>query len=235
MFNKNLMRTFSSFSNLSNSLIVKYPITVLTDATRSVAVKIDISKLDTDSFDEFGLYEKLNKFVNIFNIFEDPTVSLQDNIFTISDSSGKKTTFITDDVSLLTAYDLTPGIFDKIKGANSVADFQLSVSDIKALKDAQRIFSDLDKVKFSGNENGIEVSLDAPSKFNAQNNTFTLTKNIEVKKNFNLYILFEVLTKLPLINYNIHIKYNENKNIFRFYITCEDLDYIEILCSPTID
>ena len=231
MFNKHLIKTLNSLSSIGDSLIMKFPVTVLTDSSKAIAVKIDVSKIDDSKFDDFGLFNKLGKFVNLFTLFNEPNVSLSKNIFTISE--GKvSTSFITDSIMLLNAFDMNHEIFSKIKEANSIAEFDLNIEEIKKLKSAFHIYGDLDSLSFTGEDGVVSITLDALSKFNSNTNKFSIAKDCEVKKNFNLSIPFETLTKLPNLNYKVHIKYNENRDIYRFYLTCDDAA-LEFLLSPS--
>lgn len=232
MFNKNLTRTLNTLCSITDSAVLRFPTTILTDSSKSIAVKVNISKIDDEKFEDFGLFNKLGKLVNLINLFGNPDISLTDNIINITE--GKATTsFITDNIALLSSHEMSPEIFDKIRDANSVAEFDFNIDDIKRLKSAYHIYGDLDSITFSGNDNIVSVTLDALSTFNSNSNKFTISKECDVKKNFKLSIPFETLTKLPNLNYKMYIKYNENRDIYRFYLTCDDNDALEFLLSPS--
>lgn len=230
MFNQKVIATLGQILNLTNSAIVKFPVTVFRNEAKNVLLKLNIEKLDPDKFDTFGLADSLNRFVSAFKILGDEkSVTLNKNIFNISDCKSS-IQFLTDEPCLITDYDLNDEIFTKISSSLSVAEFDLSINDIKQLKNARAIFSDLDCININANEN-ISMSLCAPSKFNARSNSFSIVKDVQTSKQFDFIFSVDVLSQIPLCNYKCSIKYNSNKNRYRLFMI-GDLNEIEILIAP---
>lgn len=231
MFNINVINTLSKFINVSNTAIISYPTTYINSDHGVVALKLEINKLDEDPFEDFGLFQKLNKFVQIFSIFNNPTIKLENGIFTIKDKKSEAQ-FITDNKELLESYTFNAEIFEKIKNTNNIANFDLTVGDIKSLKQAKSIYDDLDKLQFKGLDSDLTISLSNKSKFSNITNSYTINKeNAECQKNFDISINLETLLNAPILNYHVEIKYNEVKDIYAIFLTSEDLPCFEMVFS----
>ena len=133
--NKELTNTLSQLNSITNTVILKYPITVAASEAKDIYVHLDVSQIDSNEFPDIGLNNNLNNYLNLFKLFDD-TRSISYNKDTIEISSGEITSsYITDNVALMGAYDISPDQFQKTEEVPTVCSIDLTVDDIKKLKD----------------------------------------------------------------------------------------------------
>lgn len=233
MFNKNVVNVFSQLTSIGNNVIMRYPYTVLPSNDGDMMVLVDISKLDSTEFTDFGLMNSLSEFLNLFKLMGDePKVSMEDNIIYLEGTNGAKSTYITSSIALMDAFDKNPLQFEKTKEANSVADFTLTIDDLKSLKGATSVFKDLTEIIISSQDGDVTISLGATNRFNARSNTFGITKKCGASKDFEVKIPCENLKLIPNSEYNFSIKYNErSQNPYRLYIENSTLNAISIIMT----
>lgn len=236
MFNKNLVTVLSQLTQISNNAIMRFPETILTSDEGDILVKLDVSKLDSDPFEEFGLMNSLSEFVNLFKLMGDnPNVSIDQNVINFEGSNGTKSSYITFSIALMDAFNKDSSQFEKTKNANSVAEFTLTVDDLKSLKGASGVFGDLTEYIISSQDGDVDISLGATNRFNARSNTFGITKKCNATKDFEIKIPKENLKLLPNSEYTFSIKYNANApSPYRLYIENKTIDAISVIMSVKI-
>ena len=141
MLNRNTIEYLKVINKVTDSVVLSYPYTVGNSDSGDIAFKIDISKLDTERFTSSLGICNLSSFLNMFNIFDDYNVSLDNKLINISDDNTS-VNYILSNLELLENYNkIDPEIFDKISGAPSVLEFDLTVANNKKLRIASNSLS----------------------------------------------------------------------------------------------
>ena len=98
---------------------------------------------------------------------------------------------------------------------------------MKKIKDASTIFKDLDTCFINCDEQ-TSISLGVFGSFNNSSNTFEIKKEEVSEKNFKIGISLEVINRIPNVEYDVKILYNEERNAYRIIFESE---YITLLIS----
>jgi|GEM_PF-2345512 hypothetical protein len=234
MFNKNVTDVLTQLNGITNSVILKYPQTIAVSESQDVLVLVDISALDSERFPEIGLKDNLNDFLSLFKLFpEDRKVTIDGNNINIT-SGSISSTYIVDNVALMDAYNKSHEQFSKTEEAPSVANFDLSVDDIKNLKSATGIFKDLSEVIFTSQDGDMKLSLGATNKFNAKSNTYSVTKTANTTKEFQIKIPVDNFKMLPVSDYRVEVKYNSTRDSYRILLVNKSLEGFKLLLSVKV-
>ena len=229
--NKELTNTLSQLNSITNTVILKYPITVAASEAKDIYVHLDASQLDFNTFPDLGLKNNLNNYLNLFKLFDDNrTVTYSKD--TIELSSGEITSsYITDNVALMEAYDISPDQFQKTEEVPTVCGIDLTVDDIKKLKAATGVFKDLSEIIIKCQDSEVSMSLGATNKFNARDNSYKIKKNVSSTKDFEIKIPVENFKKLPESEYTFEVKYNESRDAYRILMKNKALSGLKIIMS----
>lgn len=229
--NKQLVQTLSQINNITNTLILKYPITVATSEAKDIYVHLDVSEIDSNEFPDIGLNDNLNNYLNLFKLFDDDR-TVNYNGDTVEIISNKiKSSYISDNVALMQAYDISPEQFDKTEQVPTVCSIDLTVDDIKKLKSATLVFKDLSEIIFRSRDNEVTMSLGATNKFNARDNSYSITKDTQASKEFEVKIPVDNFKKIPESDYTLEIKYNESRDAYRLLLKNKTLKGLKIIMS----
>lgn len=234
MFNQNVKDVLTQINGITNSVILKYPQTVAVSDSQDIMVLVDIASLDSDEFPEIGLKDSLNDYLSLFKLFpEDAEVSIEGNTINIG-SGDMQSSYIMDNVALMDAYDKNPEQFAKTEQVPSVADFDLLDEDIKKIKEATGVFKDLSEVIITSQDGDITLSLGATNKFNAKSNKFSIRKQGNTSKEFEIKIPVENFKMIPLSNYTFSVKYNSARDAYRILMTNQSLQGLKILMTVKV-
>ena len=229
--NKELTNTLSQLNSITNTVILKYPITVAASEAKDIYVHLDVSQLDFNTFPDIGLNNNLNNYLNLFKLFDDNrTVTYSKD--TIEISSGEITSsYITDNVALMEAYDISPDQFQKTEEVPTVCGIDLTVDDIKKLKAATGVFKDLSEIIIKCQDSEVSMSLGATNKFNARDNSYKIKKDSKSSKDFEIKIPVENFKKIPESEYTFEVKYNEARDAYRILMKNKSLSGLKLIMS----
>lgn len=234
MFNKNMIDVLSQINSVSNSIVLKYPKTVAVSDSGDMLLHVDFSEIDSDSFPDIGLKDSLGDFLNLIKLFpEERSIDIENNRISVS-SGSNSSSYITDNIALMDAYNQTPEQFDKTESVPSVASFDINTTDIKNIKSASGVFKDLSEVIFKSQDGDVEISLAATNKLNAKSNTYSVTKTASTSKEFSIKIPVENFKLLPLSEYTVDVKYNAARDSYRIILKNKSLDGFKILMSVKV-
>ena len=229
--NKNLTNTLLQLNTITNTVILKHPITVAASESKDIYVYLDVSELDSESFPDIGLNNNLNNYLNLFKLFDDSrTVSFNGD--TVQISSGEITSsYITDNVALMEGYDISPEQFQKTEEVPTVCSIDLTVDDIKKLKSATGVFKDLSEIIIKCQDSEVSMSLGATNKFNARDNSYKIKKDSKSSKDFEIKIPVENFKKIPESEYIFEVKYNEARDAYRILMKNKSLSGLKLIMS----
>jgi len=234
MFNKNVITVLKEINKVTDTVILKYPVTVAVSSSMDVLVQCDISKLDSDVFEDVPLKDSLSEFISLFGLFsDDKSVSIEGNVVNISDDSTESK-YITANSALMDFWDKDATPFEKTEAVASVATFKLTVDDIKNIKSASGVFKDLTEVIFTSKDGDVKVSLGATNKFNAKSNTYSVTKPANTSKEFEIKIPVENFKMFSESNYTVDVKYNSAKDSYRILLNNESLEGYKVLLTVKV-
>jgi hypothetical protein len=230
MFNRESVDFLKVMNKITNSMVLSYPITTGRTESADIAYKFDLSKYDTDGFENpIGIYD-LSTFLNIFGLCdEDREVNIDNNSITVSDSTTS-VKFLTSATSVLSAYEFKQEQFDKTNEFPSVLEMSLTSEDIRKLKSASATFRELDTAVISCDDT-VELSLTQIGKFKKSSNSFRIKKNEESTKKFNIGISLETLSKIPQVDYTLIVKYNESRDAYRIILKTDKIEGLSLVVS----
>lgn len=230
MFNKNVTNVLSQVGKITNSVILKHPVTVASSPVGDIMINFNVASLDADEFEDTGIYN-LAEFLNTFKLFgDDRTVSLTDKIFHIADGATK-VEYISNSLALLSEYDKSISVFETTASVPTVASFNLSLTDAKKIKQASGIFADLEDLTITSQDDEIIISLSASNKFNAKSNKFSINKEAETTKEFSIAVPVENFNSLPASEYTVLVKYNSAKNSYRIMMKSTEISDFTVLMT----
>ena len=229
--NKQLVDTLSQLNTITNTLILKHPITVAASEAKDIYVYLDVSEIDANAFPTIGLNNNLSNYLNLFKLFDsDRTVNYNGD--TIEITSDKITSsYISDNITLMESYDINPDQFDKTEQVPTVCTIDLTVDDIKKLKSATAVFKDLSEIIFRSRDNEVLLCLGNTNKFNARDNSYSITKDSKSSKEFEVKIPVDNFKRIPESEYTLEIKYNEARDAYRLLLKNKTLSGLKIIMS----
>lgn len=234
MFNKEFISVLSQINGLTNSIVLKYPRTVAVTEAQDILIHLDVSKVDSTEFQDIGLNNSLNEFLNLFKLFgPDRNVQIEGSNIVISDGNITST-YITDNIQLLENFNKDATQFDRTEEISSVAEFTLTTDDITKIKSASGVFKDLSEVIITSKDSDVTVSLGATNKFNAKSNTFSISKAAETSKEFSVKIDIKSFGLIPNSNYTVKVKYNASRDAYRLLLVSETLEGFKLIMSVKI-
>lgn len=233
-FNEKLTTVLSQINGMTNSIILKYPQTVAVSESQDIMTLIDTSKLSDTEFKDIYLMDSLNEFLSLVKLFgSEATVTIDENNINIENDTSKSTYVMASKI-LMEAYDKDPVQFEKTEQAPSVATFDISVEDMKKIKEASGVFKDLSELIFTSKDGDMNIWLGATNKFNAKSHTYSVTKAAETSKEFEIKIDVDKFKLLPVSHYTIDIKYNSARDSYRILLTNKTIDGLKVLMSVKI-
>lgn len=231
MITKETLERISNCTNITNSITIKYPITMAVSDSRDMVMRIDLS--DMEEFDRpVSFFNRLSNFLCITKLYDDFKINVHDNIITIQDANSKSSTdFIESYAELMTDYNFDEEQFTKTENAVSIQEFELTANEVKKLKTAGGTLQNIEKLIIENQGEELKIKLKSSNIAARVDDCFTIVKDIPSTKQFNISIPFSNFTKLSNQNYKFFVKYNSKNNSYRVLIHNLDNDKIKLLLS----
>ena len=231
MITKETLERISNCTNITNSITIKYPITMAVSDSRDMVMRIDLS--DMEEFDRpVSFFNRLSNFLCITKLYDDFKINVHDNIITIQDANSKSSTdFIESYAELMTDYNFDEEQFTKTENAVSIQEFDLTANEVKKLKTAGGTLQNIEKLIIENQGEELKIKLKSSNIAARVDDCFTIVKDIPSTKQFNISIPFSNFTKLSNQNYKFFVKYNSKNNSYRVLIHNLDNDKIKLLLS----
>ena len=228
MLSKPLINTLQLMNSITNSIILKYPVTVINNPAGDVVAKINIQSIDPDEFSNIGIFN-LSEFISTFKLFNDYTCSINDNIINIKDDTSSLQ-YLSTSPNVLENFDKSEKLFDSTNAVPSVSTFTVSVENMKTIKSAANIFKDLSDIIIESQDGDIFLKLGSSNNFNAQSNSFGIKIPSKCTKEFKIKIPAENFMSIPLSEYEFKVKYNSERDAYRLILKSTESS-IEILMA----
>lgn len=232
--NKQLIKVLEELNKITDSVILKYPITTAISEAADIRVMLDVSKLESNAFPDIGLSKNLSNYLSLYKLFpEDREVKYDKDVIMIS-SGDITSSYISDSIVMMDSYNIDVDQFTKTEQVPSVVEFDLLVEDIKKINSASSVFKDLNEVIISSVDGDVSVYLGATGKFNARNNNFKINKRCKSTKDFEAKIPVENFKRIPESEFKVKIKYNAAKDSYRLLLDSNTLEGFKIILSTKI-
>lgn len=226
MFNNETIAFLRTLNSITNSVVLQYPITVGRTESADIAYKIDLSKYDSEGFEnDIGIYN-LSAFLNVFNLFDkDRNVSINENVISISDNTTNAN-FLTSAIDILKQYQFKKEQFDKSEEFPVLLEMDFTSADIKKIRNASSVFKELDNLVLDCSGDETLFTLINTGEFKQSSNSFKFTKDEQSSHKFKINISLETLFKIPGGDYKLRVIYNEGKNAYRVMLTNDNMSLI---------
>jgi len=225
MLQPNSIKILQSITNITNSAIISYPITTITNDTSDVLANIDFSKLE-EPFDEYGIMD-LGSFLGAVMILDEPTLSLEDSVIVAKDKDSE-ISFVTSYPSSLEEFTTNPLNITTTMDAPSQVDIPVDVALFNKIRKGASVFKTLKDLFIVKNADGIYLKTGNKESFASRDNSYKL--KLEASKNegddFEVVIPVDNFLALPPMEYMMKIKYNEKQRTHRVTLENEIFSFV---------
>ena len=128
MLSKETRKLLKSVTGISTSAVIEYPITGVMPQDKSVIAFVDLSDYE-EPFEKFGSYF-MNEMLAVIDFFEDPEVTLKDDVLEIVGKDGRCMYETTDITIIEKKFYIPPEKFQAMKNAENAATFHLKKEDL---------------------------------------------------------------------------------------------------------
>lgn len=224
MINNDTRTLLKSLLQVNNSMIIE-PTMHGCDEFRSILFRANLGELEED-FEEFGIFDTTS-FLSALELLEEPTISIKDNLIVANDEYSTMN-FVTSDPSTLEDVQINPKVIDSTLAIDTVLSFPFGTELINKIKKSAGVFKTFDTVFLINTPNGTEMKVGAKDSFSKSNNSFAVSmdSDINVNKEFELAIPLDGLLKIPPMDYELHVKYNEAKDAYRVVLDNKLLTFV---------
>ncbi len=216
---KNETRTLlKSLIPINNSMIIEDEM-FGSDEFKSIIFKANLKELE-EGIETFGIFDVSN-FLGSLDLLENPEISIENNSIVATDESSTLK-FITSDPSSLDI-DINPKVIDTTLAVDSILEFGLTSELLQKIKKASAVFKTFDSLFIVKESEKITLKLGAKDSFSKSNNSFSIAiaPSLNTGENdFELAIPLESILKLPVFDYQLLVKYNSDKDVFR--VVCKN-------------
>ena len=228
ILNDTILKILSQFNSVTNNVIMSYPITSMRE-NQNIHVFIDIQKLGSEEFKEFGIFG-LSDFISAVNMIPDFDIELNDKVLEIFNSKSS-VKFNTANVSLLEEtcrgdYEL----LQRIKKNSTIAEFDISNDDMKSLKQACSVLKNLPFLEIFSEEDSIVLKVCGLEK---STNSYSLCVDGDKKEDFKIQINTASFKRIPNGNFRFKI-FKSNKGSYILLLESKDVESLEIIMSVKV-
>lgn len=236
MLEKEAIDALAGASNITDSIILKYPETVAVSDAQDIMMAINIKDRSSE-FEPIALYQSFGRFLNLLKMFGENTIGIQGNILTVKNDQGMTANVVVSNPALMTSFDKSTEQFDRTEQTNSVAEFVLTADNLKKIHTASSLFSYADSVSFIAKDNELKVKVGSEDSMNSSTSSDSLVLDTTadvLTKEFKVSIPLENFNMLPVATYKVFIKYNSVKNKYRVLMKNLDCEGIRIILAVKI-
>ena len=194
------------------------------DEFKSLLFKANIGAID-DIPDEVGIFDTAN-FLAAMDLLEDPTITLKDKMITATDGDTTLQ-FLTSDVSSLDDVQVDVKKIDTTVAVPSTLEFLFTDEIVKKIKKASAVFKTFDTIWLI-NGRTPEIKLGTKNSFSKSNNAFSIKIDTTLNdgKDFNIALPIDSVLKVPSMEYNFQVKFNEARDSYRVVLANDLLTFV---------
>lgn len=213
MLNKDTRAILKSLIPINNSMIIE-PVMHGADEYKSLLFRAKLNEIE-DDIQEFGIFDT-SSFLSSLDLLDEAVISFADNRITASDTNSTLT-FITSDISALEDITIKPSVIDTTLIVDSIVEFGFGSDLLARIKKASGVFKSFDTLFIINNGKNIQLKMGTKDSFSKSNNSFAINVDTDVNtgKEFELALPLESISKIPSMNYTLHVKYNTDKDAYR--------------------
>ena len=224
MLNKKTLKVIQSLNQISNKAIFSYPVTCVREG-KSIQAFLDMSKLDEEEFESFGIFS-LSDFLSAISLIDNPEITLKEKAIDIKDGKSS-VVYRTSPIELLEdecQCDLE--LLDRVKSNPKIGEFALSADEFKNLKIASNTLKDLPDLLISNTKSGISLKIIGREK---SSNSFETIIEGKADEDFNLIANLALLKKVPNGDYKVEIFKSLKSESRILLFKSENIESLEIL------
>ena len=228
MLNTESIEVLKSVNKITNSAIISYPVTTITNDRRDIFGNVDFSKLTDKSWKEFGIMD-LSSFLGSLSVLEEPTIT-QEDIYIKAKDNISSIEFVTSFPSTLGDFTADPEIIVSTSAANSTVEIPIDVDTITKIRKGAQVFKNLKDLFIIKEGDKIYLKTGNKETFSSANNSFTinLQPSLNTGKDFEIVIAIENFLNLPLMDFTMKIKYNPTRDENRLIVENEIFSFLLI-------
>ena len=208
MLNKNTRDILQAVNNMTNSMIISYPVTTFTNDKKTILGNINFEDID-EGWNEFGIMD-LNSFLNSLNILEDPTITQKD-VFIKADDSNSSIEFVTSYPSILEDFTTNPDIISRTVAADSILEVEIDSDLFSKIKKGSSVFKSLLDLFIIKEGDKIYLKTGNKESYTRTQNSYTfyLDPSIDKGEDFEIVIPIENFLSLPAMKFIMMVKMNQ--------------------------
>ncbi len=224
MLNNDTRTLLKSLLQVNNEMIIE-PIMHGCDEFKSILFRANLKELG-DDFEPFGIFDATS-FLSALELLEQPEISIEGNILT-AENELSTMKFVTSGVSTLGDVQINPKVIDTTLDIPTILDFTLDNELITKIKKSASVFKTFDTIFLINTPKGTEIKMGAKDSFSKSNNSFSIKveTDISTSNEFELAIPLDGLLKVPGMDYNLMVKYNEEKDAYRIVLDNKLLTFV---------
>lgn len=213
MLNKNSLQAISQLKDISDSFIFNYPITGVKNASGTIVAFLDVEKLGSEEFEEFGIikFKEFNDLINIAGT--DANTKLDSGVIYIDGKMSFK--YLTTDVSVLEEnYKASLKMLEKTEQAKSAIEFRITAAELSQIKKAANILNVEDLI-ISGEDGKVFIKTENSSQQSSNRGILEMS-GASVSTDTQVILGMSNFKKLPDGDYKIKVAVNGAACITRF-------------------
>jgi len=220
MLNNNSIQILQSITSITNSALISYPVTTITNANKDVLGNIDFSAIDPDGWDEFGIFD-LNSFLGALSVLDEPNITMENRVI-LAEDSDSSISFLTATPSAVSDYITDPDNITTTVAAPSVVEVPIDTVLITKIRKGVNVFKTLKDLFIVKNDEGVFLRTGNKESFTRNDNSYKvkLAPSVNTGNNFEVAIPVENFLSLPSMDFTLKVKYNAQYDAYR--ITAEN-------------
>ncbi len=222
MFKQDTREILKSLIPITNKFVIQSPRIVFTDEFKQIVCSFDVSQIE--EFKEKIAINDMANFLSAADLLEDPEITIKDRIINIKNSKSS-IKYLTSDLKSIdeTSYK----VVESTKGVNTIFSFTMSTDLIESLSKAMQVFKTSDTVFIKKEGESVSISLGQNESFNAATNEFSINiEDYDSSTDFEVKIPAQSLLRIPTLEYNFEVKYNEERDSYRIYLSNQVLEIV---------
>ena len=220
MLNEETRAVLKNLIPINNSMIIA-PTMTGCDEFKNILFKVNLDKIDPDIV-EFGIFD-VSVFLQAMDLLEKPRIDfIEDQKRIVASDENTEIEYITSDVSSLDYVQVPVKNIDTTAAADSVVEFNLDTSVLQKIKKVQAVFKNFDTLQIDSKKGNVKISIGNENTFSKNNNSWKLDIKPDLtggeNSEFQLSVPLDSIMKLPLMSYDVRVKYNPKRDAYRIII-----------------
>lgn len=211
MLNESSIQVLNSITNITNSAIISYPVTTISNISSDVLMNIDFSKLE-EEFEEYGIYD-LSSFLGALSVLEEPTITKDGIIITAKDENSS-IQFVSSHPSSLGDYTTNPENITSTCAGHSVVEATIDIALMSKIRKGANVFKTLKDLFITKEGDIVTLKTGNKESFSSSSNSYSLKleTTLNTGPDFEIAVPIANFLALPSADFTLKIKHNEVHN-----------------------